>query len=135
MTSTEIETPLMDKIDDLLHKRTTSLRYDKNKMFNKIVQEEEEKEKEDLRRAINQFRQKVLDCGHDLRLIFEKLDLDGNGTLSPDEVKAAFILFGIGMYSVLNIILKLLIYRRRHRQDNPIQRYRQKRVNRLRRIL
>lgn len=131
MTSTEIETPLMDKIDDVLHKRTTSLRYDKNKQFNKIVQEEEEKEKEDLRRAINQFRQKVLDCGHDLRLIFEKLDLDGNGTLGPDEVKAAFILFGIGMYS----FLKLLMYRRRYRQDNPIQRYWQKRVNRLRRIL
>ena len=31
-----------------------------------------------------------------MRFIFEKMDLDRNGILTPDEIKSAFILLGIG---------------------------------------
>ena len=89
----------MDKIDDLLNKKTKSIRYDKNKVFNQIVREEEEKSRENLRQLINQFRLNIINSGRDIRAIFELMDLDHNGTLSPEEIKSAFILLGIGTLS------------------------------------
>lgn len=91
----DIDPPLQDKIDDLLSKKTTSLKYDKNQKFHEIVKQNEEKERQELRIAIQKFKESVLDSGRDIKFIFEKLDLDGNGTLTPDEIKAAFILLGI----------------------------------------
>ena len=89
-------TPLVTKIDDLLNKKTKSLKYDANEKYKKIVSEQESKKNEELMSTIKQFRENVLDSGRNMRFIFEKMDLDGNGILSPDEIKAAFILLGIG---------------------------------------
>ena len=76
--------------------KTKSLKYDKNKKFHQIVKEQEKKEKEELMQKINDFRESVMNSGRDIRFIFEKLDLDNNGTLTPDEIEAAFLLLGIG---------------------------------------
>jgi len=76
--------------------KTKSLKYDKNKKFHEIVKEQEKKEKEELMQKINDFRKSVMNSGRDIRFIFEKLDLDNNGTLTPDEIEAAFLLLGIG---------------------------------------
>jgi hypothetical protein len=89
---------LQDKIDDLLSKKTTSLKYDKNKKFHQYVQDTEERERQELRTAIESFKQSVIETGRDIRFIFQKIDLDGNGTLTPDEIKSAFILLGIGKF-------------------------------------
>ena len=64
--------------------------------FKSIVREKEAKEEQDLKNTINEFRQQVLDSGRDMRFVFSKMDLDGNGILSPDEIKSAFILLNIG---------------------------------------
>ena len=64
--------------------------------FKSIVREKEAKEEQDLKNTINEFRQRVLDSGRDMRFVFSKMDLDGNGILSPDEIKSAFILLNIG---------------------------------------
>ena len=60
------------------------------------MKEQEKKEKEELMQKINDFRESVMNSGRDIRFIFEKLDLDNNGTLTPDEIEAAFLLLGIG---------------------------------------
>lgn len=72
------------------------MKYDHNQEFHKIVKKQEEREKEELMCKINNFREAVVNSGRDIRFIFEKLDLDNNGTLTPNEIEAAFLLLGIG---------------------------------------
>ncbi|CAI2379875.1 unnamed protein product [Moneuplotes crassus] len=91
----EIPSVVIDTIDDLLHKRTKSIKYDKDKKFHEIVRREDQKEREELMETINKFKESVLNSGRNLRFIFEKLDLDNNGTLTPDEIKAAFTVLEI----------------------------------------
>ena len=80
----------------MLHKLTKDLAYDKNKKFHEIVKEQEAEERAELKATIEEFKHNVLNCGQDIQFIFEKLDLDGNGVLSPDEIKSALILLGVG---------------------------------------
>jgi hypothetical protein len=87
---------MVEKIDDLLHKRTKSLAVDKNKKFHEIVKKQKAEEKELLRRTVEEFKENVFNWGRDIKFIFEKLDLDGNGVLSPDEIKSAFLILGVG---------------------------------------
>lgn len=89
---------MIEKIDDLLNKKTKSLKYDADRKFKQILKEREEQKHQQLRATIQEFRQKVLDSGRDMRFIFQKMDLDGNGVLSPLEIKSAFLLLGIGMF-------------------------------------
>jgi hypothetical protein len=79
----------------ILKKESTELKYDSKIELTQYYKEEKKRVTKETNELLSRFRSKIEESGIDLKSMFEKLDLNKNGSLSKLEIEASFPVLGI----------------------------------------